>query len=248
MMAGLKQSAPRAGAGGVQLGGSAVLDIALAFPTVVFTVLLLVTAGYWLLTLAGGLDLGDADPDFDVDGGETGDDGVVESLVGRLHPTEVPPVVVLSLVNVFGWLTCYLVALLTGLGEASTVARAVGGSALIGGSVVVGVLVSAVAARPLARLFQSSTADRSADLVGRVCEVRTLQVLPTYGQARVQAPGGGEVTVQVRCAQPNALTAGATALLVDYDAAAGVFWVSPLTDTEVRTITGPDIITEGDPS
>lgn len=218
------------------------LDVALGFPTVVFTVLLLATAGYWLLTLAGGLDLGDTDLDLDVDGGEPGDDGgVVESLVDWLHLTGVPPVVVLSLVNVSGWLTCYLVALLTGLGEATTGVRVVAGTALIGGSVVVGVLVSALAARPLARLFQSATADRSADLVGLVCEVRTMQVLPTYGQARVQAPSGGEVTVQVRCAQPNDLTAGSTALLVDYDEAGGVFWVSALTDTEVRTIAGPDM-------
>lgn len=215
------------------------LDVALGFPTVVFTVLLLVTAGYWLVTLAGGLDLGDTD--LDVDGGAPGDDGgVVDSVVGRLHLTGVPPVVVVSLVNVFGWLTCYLVALLTDLGGATTGVRVVGGGALLGGSVVVGVLVSAVAARPLAQLFQSATADRSADLVGLVCEVRTMQVLPTYGQARVQAPSGGEVTVQVRCAPANDLTAGSTALLVDYDAAAGVFWVSPLTDTEVRTIAGPD--------
>lgn len=220
--------------------GSALFDVALGFPTVVFTVLLLATAGYWLLTLAGGLDLGDADLDLDVDG--SGDDGgVVESLASALHLTGVPPVVVLSLVNVFGWLTSYLVALLTDLGAATTAVRVVGGTALIGGSVVVGVLVSAVAARPLARLFQPATADRSTDLVGLVCEVRTMQVLPTYGQARVQAPGGGEVTVQVRCAQPNDLTAGSTALLVDYDEAAGVFWVSPLTDTEVRSIAGPDI-------
>jgi hypothetical protein len=222
------------------LGGSALLDVALGFPTVVFTVLLLATAGYWLLTLAGGLDLGDID--LDLDGGEPGDDGGVgESLVDWLHLTGVPPVVVLSLVNVSGWLTCYLVALLTGLGEAGTGVRVVAGTALIGGSVLVGVLVSAVAARPLARLFQSATADRSADLVGLVCEVRTMQVLSTYGQARVQAPSGGELTVQVRCAQPNDLTAGSTALLVDYDEAGGVFWVSPLTDTEVRTIAGPDM-------
>src|SRR3954468_23392802 len=48
-----------------RMGG--LVDAVFSFPTVVFTPLLVVVIGYWVVVIAGG-----ADPDTDADGGDAG--------------------------------------------------------------------------------------------------------------------------------------------------------------------------------
>ena len=72
----------------------AFLDAALAFPTVVFSLLLLVVAGYWVVVMVGALDVDSADGD-----GDAGDGGVL-SVVGL---GGVPVTVAVSLLVAVAW-------------------------------------------------------------------------------------------------------------------------------------------------
>lgn len=214
------------------------LQIALAFPTVVFTVAVLVSVGYWVVTLAGGLDFDDTD----LGGGEvdlgtdtaadapqdpTGSDGsALQTILGGLHLTGIPPVIVISLTSVFAWLCSYVITALISLPDTAPVVQYGGGSIVGAASLIVGLLATSVLARPLARAFVYTRALDKSGLVGRVAVVRTGSVGADFGQAGVSVPGSGELTVQVRAEEPNDLSAGSPALLVEYDDHTGAFWVT----------------------
>lgn len=214
-----------------------IAEVALSFPTVVFTVLVGVSLGYWLLSLLSGvggdLDL-DLDTDLDLDGGDLdldgdagADGGGLGALLHGLHLTGVPPAIVLSVTATLGWFVSYAVALLTDLDASGPVGIALG-AALILVAAVLGLLGASVVARPLARLFLTPRAVTNASLVGRRCVIRTGTVTAEFGQAELRAPDGTEHVVQVRTLHDEGLVRGDAALLFDYDAERGVFHVTSL--------------------
>ncbi|WP_200208734.1 OB-fold-containig protein [Micromonospora coerulea] len=190
---------------------------ALSFPTVLFSFLLLVVVGYWLLVLTGVLDLGD---DLDAD-------GVPGGVLAGLGLGNVPSTVAFSLLVAVAWFVCLAgTALLDGLGLGA-VARI---------AVLVGVLLAAVlcawavtrlVAVPLSRLFPTGTESSRHAFVGSLCTIRTGQVTADFGQAEVTAPDGSSAIVQVRQPGAEPLCAGSSALIYDYDVEGEFFWVMP---------------------
>lgn len=188
----------------------------LAFPTVVFTVLLGVALVYWLLVVAGALGLEFGDLDLAADG--------LGGLLGALGFGRVPTTIVLSLLFFFGWIACLaLVAALAALGLVGWLPATLA----LGGAIVVGSSATSLAVRPLAPLFVVHQGPRHAELVGRECTVTTGRVDESFGQASVIV-GGVDVILQVRCPAPNPLARHHKALLVAYDPTPGVFAVEAL--------------------
>src|SRR5690606_27461248 len=109
--------------------------------------------------------------------------------------------------------------------------RAIGGTAVIAVAFVVGALTAAAVARPLGRLFATTTAESRAAFIGRICTVRTATVTDSFGQAEATDPSGATVLLQVRLAEPGELRRGMEALIFDYDPDVEVFLVSPADDT-----------------
>lgn len=177
------------------------VDAALSFPTVLFTPLLLVVTGYWVVVLAGG-----ADPEADAGAGDflgfAGLGGVpaaipVSLLVaiswfGSLAGSQVLP----------GWLTLLVV-------------------------LPVAWLLTRLAVRAIRRLTPTGTAASRAEFLGRTCVVRTGRVTRTFGQAEVHARDGSSAIVQVRQAGRDDLRAGTVAVLYDVDPDGEFFWVVP---------------------
>ena len=226
------------------------LHVAFALPTAVWSVGLLVVGVYWLLVIAGALDVdlwhvdgsGSVDVDLDISldashglphegvhpaGGE-GAAGA-SALLGALGLRRVPLTVAVSFVVFFGWISSFcgmawgapaLQALLPGVVAAALVSLA---------SLVVGLVAGGLAARPLAPVFAERPARRRAELIGRACRLSTLRVDGRFGQAEVD-DGGSPLVVQVRCDHDNALQKGDEALLVHYDQAREAFVIEPLTD------------------
>jgi hypothetical protein len=181
------------------LGGF--VEAALSFPTVLFTPLLVVVIGYWLVVVAGG-----ADPEDDAGAGDflgfAGLGGVPASIpvsllvalawFGSLAGSQVLP----------GWLT--LVAVLP-----------------------VAWLLTRLAVVPLRRLLPTGTDASRAEFLGLTCVIRTGRVTGTFGQAEVHARDGSSAIVQVRQAGTDDLRAGTVALLYDVDPEGEFFWVVP---------------------
>ena len=192
----------------------------LAFPTVLFSFLLLVVVGYWLLVVVGATAFDDT-PD--------GLDGTFAAL--GLHG--VPVAVAVSLLVVLGWFASLAGAVLLDRAGLSAVAVDV---VLLAAALVAAWLGTRLLVAPLRPLFRTDPAVSRNDFVGRLCVIRTGRVDTDFGQAEVTAPDGSSAIVQVRhhpgvAAGDGKLTAGSTALIYDLDPDSGVFWVTPVDAT-----------------
>lgn len=190
---------------------SGFFEAALSFPAVLFTPLLVVVVGYWLVVLAGGVD-----PDGD--GGEGG------GFLGFLGFGGVPASVVLSLLIAVAWFAALAGGELLGAFPAALV---------LAGALVAAWLVTRLAVLLLRRFLPAGAEPSRADFVGLTCIVRTGRVTDTFGQAEVHSPDGSSAVVQVRQAGHDDLRAGTVAVLYDFDPAGEFFWIVP-TDIATR--------------
>jgi hypothetical protein len=198
----------------------------IAFPTVVFTILLGLVSIYWTTVIIAGLDVDILELDASVDANAS------ETLTA-LGLRGVPVTVWLSFFVLIAWVALLLASVLVGP-LLQTVVGSLGSSVLIA---VAGMTLSAVltsfAVRPVRRLFAAQVGPKNLALVGKVCTVTTMRVDGEFGQAEIE-DGGAGLLVQVRAAEPNNLTRGSHALVFEYDDAESVYHV-----TEVEH--GPDL-------
>jgi hypothetical protein len=183
---------------------SGFVTAALAFPAVLFSFLLIVVIGYWVLALVGVLDVEDGDIGFF--GG-------------------VPLPISLSLLVAFSWfLSLVGTVLIDGVGTPLRVGLGFGVliAALVGGALGTRLVVV-----PLRRVFAGVVPSRQ-DFVGRVAVVRTSTVTEDFGQAEVAAADGASAIISIRLAGEGNLGLGSRVVIYDYDSAGEFFWVSPL--------------------
>ena len=191
------------------------------FPTVVFTVILLVVACLWLLSLLGVIDV-----DMDASDGLT--DGVLEPF----NLSDVPSTILLTLFGLSGWFVSVLASVF--------LLDSRGGTALVVGAIVVGLVSAVVAigvvlwlAPKLSRVFVTENAPSKLDLLGRIAEVRSATVTETTGRGEATWPDGTVSTVDLRTVNgadiaPGELRRGDRALLVDWDESTDDFIVGRL--------------------
>lgn len=193
---------------------------ALGFPAVLFSFLLIVVVGYWLLVLVGGAD---------VDGPDTGDGGVDGGgFLGGLGLGGVPLSIALSLLVAFTWFVSLAGTVALNALDLTTGVRIGLSIAVLLAAVLLGLLGTRLVVVPLRRLFPDRKAPSRNDFVGNVCVVRTGRVDHDFGQAEVTSPDGSSAIVQVRQAGADDLRSGSTAVIYDYDPDGEFFWVSPV--------------------
>jgi hypothetical protein len=187
------------------------LAAAMGFPTVLFSFLLVVVVGFWVLVLLGGADA----EILDGDGGF--DSAMLRGLGG------VPLTVALSLMIALAWFVSLA-------GTALLDRAGAGGPVAVLAVLVVALLMAWLGTRvlvaPLRRVFADGGSASRADFVGLLCVVRTGRVDLEFGQAEVTAADGSSAVVQVRQHGDDALTNGSTALIYEYDADGEFFWVT----------------------
>ncbi len=224
--------------------GMRVIEIAFGYPTVIFTTVLLVSAGYWILSVLLGFESGGGDLDLDLGGDVAGDvgadagdigsdaggDGAGSSngfLVGILQAFDLhlmPVALVLTVISLVGFLVSALgtLALTSAGGSTATLV----GLALTLASLLAGMFIAGKIAIVLAPVFVPEPHIRRADLIGRICTIRTGSVSTLFGQAEAVDSVSGSHIIQVRCQTPNRLGAGSQALIVSVDEG-GDYLVSP---------------------
>ena len=141
------------------------IDAALGFPAVVFSVLLVVVVVYWVLVLAGAVDVGDADADGGLDG-----------ILDRLDLGGTPATVVLSVVVAIGWFASLVGTVALDAAGVSTGARVALAILVLLLALVIGGLVARLASRSLRRLFPTGPEASRSAFVGRECVIRTGRV------------------------------------------------------------------------
>jgi len=192
---------------------SAFLAAAFAFPTVVFTVLLIFFLLYATATLIGATDIEWLDHSLGVD---HVNDSVLEGVMSALGIAGVPITIFGGVASVFAWLTSFTAAKF--LPDTLLI-----DSAIAIASAVLGLFAGSLAVRPLRGVFVTADAPRRNEMVGKVCTIRSLRVNSASGTADV-----GHMVAEVRCFRDNALTLGSQAIVYDYDEAEGVYHVGPI--------------------
>ena len=192
---------------------SAFLAAAFAFPTVVFTVLLIFFLLYAAATLIGAADIEWLDHSLGVD---HVNDSVLEGVMSALGIAGVPITIFGGVTSVFAWLTSFTAARF--LPDTLLI-----NSAIAVASAILGLVAGSLAVRPLRGVFVTADAPRRNEMVGKVCTIRSLRVDSTSGTAEV-----GHMVAEVRCFRDNALTLGSQAIVYDYDAHEGVYHVGPI--------------------
>ena len=185
---------------------SGFLSAVLSLPTVLFTPLLVVVIGYWIVVIAGGTD---------PEGDGTGDG---DGPLGFLGLGGVPASVALSILIAVAWF-----ASLAG-GRLFT---AIPVWLVLLAALAVAWVATLAGVRVIRRLLPTGVEPSRNDFLGRTCVIRTGRVTRDFGQAEVHSPDGSSAIVQVRQAGDDDLRAGTVALLFDVDPEGEFFWVVP---------------------
>jgi len=201
-----------------------VLSASLELPTLVFTVLLAISACMWLLSLVGAIDV-------EIDAS----DGLLDDALEPLDITDVPATILITVFSLAGWFVSVLASIfLLGAprsdGDSAGPISVIGAIGLgIGAAVVALGFVMWLSPR-LALIFVTTTAPSKRELLGRIAEVRSATVTESTGRGEATWPDGTTSTVDLRTTAgtgvaPGELKRGDLALIVDWDEQADDFFV-----------------------
>lgn len=229
---------------------STFLTLAFSFPTVVFTTLLLVMLGYWVLVLVGafGFDVS-ADGALDAKGaaldakagaleaklgaidakaGALDAKGAVDAKSGLMEALGfgvVPATVSITLISFWAWSvsmlgSAWLGPKLGGWGPLWMI--------LVGVAAFISALpVAALSVKPLKPIFLMKVAPTRRQLLGKVATVSTGRVDAKFGQATLE-DGGAGLILPIFCARENQLKKGDRVLLLEFDEQAQSYEVEPV--------------------
>jgi hypothetical protein len=193
------------------------LSAAFAFPTVLFTALLIFFLLYAAATLLGGLDIHWLDGVLGID---HINDSVFEGSLSAVGVGGVPVTIFGGISAVFAWLLSFAGMKYLGGGLPMQVGIAASAGLL-------GLAIGAIAVRPLRSVFVTPPAPGRQQIVGKICTIRSLRVDDATGTAEVEDGGSGFIA-EVRCFRVNELTRGSKAIVYDYDSEQGIYHVGPL--------------------
>lgn len=201
------------------------LDIALSFPTVILSVLLMVAVGYWLLALLGLFDMEVLDlPDV----GETSDGGAAAGLLSglliRFGLAGLPFALIYTAVIFIAWLACYFVVYFLLQAWGSDALRVLTGIALVPVLLFLALPFAGLMLQPFKRLFTPSEGRLAGSLLGELVTIRSDEVSETRGTAEYN-DGAAGLVLQVRSSEPGLLR-GDRAVVVEYLATTNVFRVT----------------------
>ena len=210
-----------------------------AFPTVIFSILMVAAVLYWLLVIFGALDLdlfhaseGGNPGHAGGHGHEHGADQVNNpSLVLEfLQVGKVPLTIIVSTFVFLSWSISFLgTAALRPL--LPDVAQWLFAPALLIAAIFFGLTLSGWVLRPLAALFRIRGTSSAQDLVLKQVVVTSTTVDDRFGTARYDDPNGTDAILNVVCAPNHRLAKGESAVIVDYDRERGVYLIAPLPHT-----------------
>ena len=186
------------------------------------TVLLGLVIAYWLLVMLGSLDLDFLDFDIDLDGQPDSPLSVGFLGMRLLNLGRVPVMVWMSVFAVTLWvlsMLCWFVFDREGY-EASLWLDA----QYLLRNVTLSVVLTKLITQPMIFLFDSPEEYGPDQLIGRECEVSTVEANMDFGQARFSTDGA-PLLLNVRTTA-GTLAKGDRAEIVDYDPDSGIYLIS----------------------
>ncbi|QDH68815.1 hypothetical protein [Marilutibacter alkalisoli] len=172
------------------------LQIVFSYPTVLFSILLAVAVGYWLLAALGLVEMEALDgwiaPDFDT----VEVDGFAGALM-KFGLGGLPLMLVFTVLVFFAWLLSYFADYLVLRHLPGGWLRLLTGSGVMLGAFVAAVPVTSVVLRPVRKMFEKLRPAPIRSLLGMAGVVRSSVVDARQGTANVE-DGGAGLILQVR--------------------------------------------------
>ena len=182
-----------------------------SFPTIIFTIPLIVLMLFWLMAFAGLVDIEIFDIDVDADSDA---DAARGGWLETFGLDGVPLTVALTLVDIYAFAFVYLARkYLTQLFDGILSATAIGFIVAVF-AVIVAIPIAAICCKPLRKVFHTHQAVSKKDLDGVICTVTTQTVTESFGQAT--ADDG--MVYSIRANTPNDLCKGCRIVLLEYSA------------------------------
>lgn len=195
------------------------------FPTIIFTIFLVISVLYWISAMFGLVDLNVLDVDVpEVDGHMSlnahGDGGFPESLAGilmRLGLNGVPLTIVITFLALIGWAISSLLSRYSGVLFGYGWIRFITGIPIFIGSLYVAVLLTAQIIKPLRVLFSKLDQNVQKTIMGQTAIVRSSRVDSSMGEAFLD-DGGAGLILKVRARNDQIFSNGDKVVLLEYDA------------------------------
>jgi hypothetical protein len=203
-----------------------IAEAAFGIQSALFSLLMLVVLGFWLLVLSGRLGVDALDGDTGAPGRSPQSSRIGGFLAG-FGLGGVPVTVALSVLVTLAWAVSVVGAALLDASGAD-VGRRLGPAVFLAlVALFVGWLGTRLALVPLRAAFERDQPMSRRELLGQICVTCTARVDRYFGQAAVTARNGSDVLIQVRQGGDEPLGAGSSALIFDYDSDGKFFWIAP---------------------
>ena len=184
------------------------------------TILLGLVIIFWLLAVLGTVDIDSLDIDFDVDTDidtdvTPGNLGFLGGLMKLVNATDVPVMMVLSLLTLFMWVISILSNAAFNPGHSGLIACGL----LVGNLIASSILVKIIT-QPLIPFFKAFKKGENDDepVIGRIGTVKSRMIDRKYGQVQIPRNNGAPAIVNCRMAEGHApLVRGTQVLVFDKD-------------------------------
>lgn len=192
-----------------------------SFPTVLFTILLILCFFYWIIAVLGLIDFDFLDfdiPDGDLEVGvndSLDNVNVLAGLLMRLGLHGVPFPIVFSIITLLGWFICYYAVYFLFPFVPGALLEFFVGVPVFVGSLYLAALITAKIIKPLRPIFLAANQEVQKTILGKVAVVRTARVDKTFGEATVE-DGGAGLIVKVRSFKDETFARGDRIVLLEY--------------------------------
>lgn len=199
-----------------------------SFPTVIYTVLLIICALYWVIAVLGlvELEILDLDMDGDIDASDSleAQNGIAGVLF-KLGLNGVPLTIVLSIIALIGWMLCYYAiywarSIIPTFWPIELAYELV----IFFGVTFITILLTAQIIKPIRRIFQKLEADATKHIVGQVVVVRSGVVNKDRGEALMN-DGGAGLLLQIRATGNDEFVKGDEVVVIEQNEEKNLFRV-----------------------
>jgi len=189
-----------------------------SFPTVIYTILLVVCVLYWVVAMLGLVDLEllDIDLDGDIDSNDSAEtQNILAGVLLKLGLNGVPLTIVLTIIAIVGWLICYYTTyfgakLLPDVGIIKIIAALV--TFVIASYITV--LITAQVIKPLRTLFSKFDVDETKHIIGQTVVVRSSVVNTDSGEAFMN-DGGAGILLNIRTSTGDEFKKGDKVVVIE---------------------------------
>ena len=209
-----------------------------AYPTIVFTGLVMFVTLYWVVSLMGMADTDTIDASDlagDTSIADLSSAGFVTGLMLKFGLYGVPLLIILSLVSLIGWLFSYVYTSFLHQWIDSGILYYVFGTGALVFVLIVSMWLTGIIISPIRKNIAKIPKRNAASNIGKTAIVRTLSVTDKHGEAELH-DGGAGLILKIR--QDNTLNAsnehplkqGDKVVLVAYLSEINAYQVAPIND------------------